>query len=269
MTEVLYRRDGDQYVPTAAAGSPWHPGLLHGASVSGLIGHVAWQWVSEQTDFFVNRLSIDLLRPVPAVPLSVQREVLRDGRRLKLVRFSVLAGGRLVCKAEALAQKQTAVELPEYAPAPMAAPELFDSLPLSTVQAMLDRKGLDLPYGLHSLVELREILPWNETGKGLSWVRIPATIVEGEPLAPLVNAALQSDLGNGAGQLNLGNRTGTINADITLSLFRYPESEWLCFESEARLPQTGVGLIHTRLYDRRGECGHILQSVQVNPEYQG
>ncbi len=168
-----------------------------------------------------------------------------------------------------MAQKQTQVTLPDYAPSPLPPPEHFDALPHSSIQALLDSKGLNIPYGLHSLVELREILPWRERGSGLAWVRIPVTIVPGVALTPLVRACLLSDMGNGAGQLNLGNHTGTINADITLSLFRYPVSDWLCFESGARLPETGVGLVHSRLFDTDGECGYVVQTVQVNPEYQG
>lgn len=267
MTEALYQRQGNLFTPTEAAGSPWHPGLLHGGSVSGLLGFVAREWLDSAPGFFVNRLTIDLLRPVPKAPLRVAVEPVRDGRRLKLVDIRIHAGEQLVCRASALAQRQGKVVLPDYAPRPDAPPVGPHQLDASSVQEKLDARGVNLPPGLHSRVELREVTPWNQTGKGTSWVRIPVTIVEGVPLSPLTRAALVSDLGNGAGQLYLGNGVGSINADITLSLFRYPVSEWICFQSEAQMPETGIGVVHTRLYDEESAIGHVVQTVQANVEY--
>ncbi len=43
MTEALFQRDGDLYVPTPACGSPWSPGLLHGGPVVGLMAHTGEQ----------------------------------------------------------------------------------------------------------------------------------------------------------------------------------------------------------------------------------
>ena len=43
--EVLFERNGDQYFPTALAGSPWHPALLHGGAPVGLIAHALEQVV--------------------------------------------------------------------------------------------------------------------------------------------------------------------------------------------------------------------------------
>lgn len=269
MAEILYQREGNLFTPNQAAGSPWHPGLLHGGSVSGLLGFVVQEWIDTLPAFFVNRLTIDLLRPVPSAPLKVETGLLRDGKRLKILVLEVMAGETLVCRAQALAQQRKQVTLPDYAPRPAPPPSGPEGIADSTVQQMLDSKGLNFPSGLHSHILLREVTPWRERGQSTSWVNIPVQVVDGVPLTPFTRTALMSDFGNGAGQLNLGNNVGSINADITLSLFRYPQSEWICFESEAQMQQSGLGVVHTRLYDTEGAAGFVLQTVQTNNEYQG
>ncbi len=269
MTVALFERRGEAFQPTEAAGSPWHPEILHGGSVSGLLGRVVEQWLHQWDGFMVQRLTLDLLRPVPRMPLHTECELVRDGGRLKMLHVNLWAGERLVCQARALAQRGRSVTLPDYAPRPAPPPRGPEGLADSSVQDKLGAKGLDLPSGLHSRVLLREITPWDERGHSTSWVRIPVVIVADEPMTPFTRAALVADMGNGAGQLNLGNNTGSINADITLALSAYPESEWICVAGEAIMHDNGLGLVHARLYDTRGEFGHVLQTTQVNPEYSG
>jgi acyl-coenzyme A thioesterase PaaI-like protein len=269
MTVALFERRGEAFMPTEAAGSPWHPEVLHGGSVSGLLGLVVQQWLDEWDGFMVQRLTLDLLRPVPRMLLHARCELIRDGGRLKILNVNLWAGERLVCQARALAQRGPGASLPDYAPRPAEPPPGPEGLADSSVQAMLDAKGLDLPPGLHSHVLLREVTPWDERGRSTSWVRIPVDIVAGESTTPFMRTALLADMGNGAGQLNLGNNTGSINADITLALSAYPASEWICIAGEAIMHDNGLGLVHSRFYDTRGEIGHVLQTTQANPEYAG
>lgn len=268
MTALFERRD-DGFMPTEAAGSPWHPQLLHGGSVAALFGREVQRWLDHWDGFMVQRLSLDLLRPVPRTLLSVTSTLVRDGGRLRILGLDLRADDRLVAQARALAQRGTPVTLPDYAPRPASPPAGPDGLEPSSVQAKLDAKALDLPPGLHSHVQLREVTPWDERGRGISWVRVPVEIVAGEPLTPFTRAALICDMGNGAGQLNLGDDKGSINADITLALSAYPVSEWVCIDAEAVMRENGLGVVHSRLYDTRGEMGHVLQTTQVNPEYTG
>ena len=76
----LYHQCGDHFEPTEYARSPWHPGLLHGASVAALFGFHLARWGHEHADLRMTRLSLDLLRPVPMAPLAMRQTVLRDGR---------------------------------------------------------------------------------------------------------------------------------------------------------------------------------------------
>jgi len=269
MTECLYHRTDNLFNPTPVAGSPWHPSLLHGGAVSALFGQVIAEQAEQHPDFMVNRITMNLLRPVPMQSLAVSCEWLREGNRLRLLQVSILVEGRLVAQAEALLQKQSAVVLPDYAPRPALPPEGPSGLPDFDIQAFLDAKGLPIPEGFHSRVQVREVTPWDERGAATGWIRVPVDIVAGVPLTPLSQVCMVSDLGNGTGQLNVGDGVGCINADITLALFRYPRSEWICLSSDAQLSEQGCGVVHTRLYDSEGAIGHVLQSIQTNGEFRG
>ena len=269
MTECLYQRLENVFNPTPVAGSPWHPSLLHGGAVSALFGQVISEQAARHPDFIVNRITMNLLRPVPMQALTVSSQWLREGNRLRLLQVDVYAAGRLVAQAEALLQRTSPVVLPDYAPRPAMPPAGPEGLPVFDIQSMLDSKGLSIPPGFHTRVQVRELSPWNEQGATTAWLHIPVHIVAGVPLNPLSRVCMLSDLGNGTGQLNLGGGMGCINADITLSLLRYPVSEWICFSSEAQLSQQGCGVVHTRLYDSEGAIGHVLQSIQTNGEFSG
>ncbi|MDF1630099.1 MAG: thioesterase family protein [Alcanivoracaceae bacterium] len=269
MTECLYQRLDNVFNPTAVARSPWHPSLLHGGAVSALFGQVISEQAALQADFTVNRITMNLLRPVPMQALTVSCQWLREGNRLRLLRVDIHADGRLVAQAEAVLQRVLPVQLPDYAPRPAAPPAGPEGLPEFNIQQMLDSKGLEIPTGFHSRVQVRELTPWNEQGATTAWLRVPVHIVSGVPLNPLSQVCMLSDLGNGTGQLNLGAGVGCINADITLALLRYPVSDWICFSSEALLSEQGCGVVHTRLYDSEGAIGHVLQSIQTNGEFSG
>jgi len=53
MTEVLFQRDGDLYLPTPASGSPWGPEQLHGGPVVGLMAHAVEQ-ASDNNDLHLS-----------------------------------------------------------------------------------------------------------------------------------------------------------------------------------------------------------------------
>lgn len=267
MTESLYTRDGEFFLPTDAAGSPWHPSVLHGGAATGLMGHAIQQLLP--AGFVVTRVTMDLMRPVPKAPLAVQSQVARDGSRLKVIEVEVSHNGKPVCRASASLAKAQNIALPDYAPRPHAAPAGPDGLPQFSIQDMLDAKGLDIPKGLHTRVEVRSQRLWEEQGRNTSWLRLPLTVLPGEAVTPFTRVCMVSDLGNGVAQLNLGNAAGMINSDVTLALFRLPAGEWLCFDSEAQVQPTGTGVVHSTLYDVNGSFGYVVQSVMVNREFGG
>ena len=61
--------EDDVALPTGFARGPWDPGALHGGPVAALLDAVE-QLASEEVDWFVTRLTVELERPVPIAPLG-------------------------------------------------------------------------------------------------------------------------------------------------------------------------------------------------------
>lgn len=112
MTEALFQRDGDLYLPTPACGSPWSPGQLHGGPVVGLMAHAVEQ-ASDNNDLHLSRLTVDLLRAVPNAPLTVTTRLVRGGKRLQILEASLFAGEAEVTRASALFLENRPVTVPD------------------------------------------------------------------------------------------------------------------------------------------------------------
>lgn len=261
---ILYHQAGDTFVPTPLANGPWAGAVLHGSAVAGLFGHLAETQVAAHPAFMLNRLTLDFMRPVPNAPLRAETETLRDGGRLKLWQLRLFAGDSLMAQALAVAQYRDEVVVPDTAPRAPAPPPHHSTLPLSLMADWMRTRRPDVPHSLHSLLEMRLLSPWNLSGVGHCWLHLPAQIVADTPCSPLVHAVMISDMGNGAAHLDLMPGLGTINADITLSLYRYPTSTWLGMRACNIFQPHGTGIIHAELFDETGGIGHVLQTVLAN-----
>src|SRR5690349_7431585 len=95
--ESIYRVEGVTAETSAFAGGPWNPKLQHGAAPSSLIC-----WAVEQlpspVPMRVARLTVDLMRPVPVAPNTIETEVLREGRKIQLIAVRLLASGTEVVR---------------------------------------------------------------------------------------------------------------------------------------------------------------------------
>ena len=99
--EPIYRVDGATAETSAFAGGPWDPKLQHGAAPSSLI---CWavERLPSPAPMRVARLTVDLMRPVPVAPLTIETELLREGRKIQLVSVRLLADGTEVVRATVL-----------------------------------------------------------------------------------------------------------------------------------------------------------------------
>ena len=96
--EAIYKVEGTTIETSAFAGGPWDPRLQHGAAPSSLIC-----WAVEQlpapVPMRVARLTVDLMRPVPVAPLTIETEILREGKKIQLAAIRLLADGKEVVRA--------------------------------------------------------------------------------------------------------------------------------------------------------------------------
>ena len=106
-------------LPTGFARGPWDPRALHGGPVAALLAYAVEQAPSDDVDWFVTRLTIDLERPVPLEPLRFQSEVTRPGRKVSIVEATVThaESGAVLARARALRIRTADVALPVHDPA--------------------------------------------------------------------------------------------------------------------------------------------------------
>jgi len=267
VTPAVFLRDGETFIPTERALSPWSPSLLHGGPAAGLLARAVEAW-GEGTGLAPARFTFDLFRPVPRLPLRTEAAPVRVGRRIAVVEARLLAADELVSRATAVLLRPTPVDVPpsaRFAPPPFPGPDGLPAAPMAPRIRMPGREGF------HTTLEVRRLLVGEPGGGGraAAWVRLPCAFVEGEPLSPLVHLAAVSDFANGLAHISAGPETGFINVDITLVLHRLPAPGWVAIDATSGAEPHGIGAISGQLYDAQGRVGALLQTLLANPRRAG
>jgi acyl-CoA thioesterase len=255
MPEAVFQKDGERFVPTAAAGGPWSHETLHGGAACGLLARAIERGAPDPA-FALIRLTVDLFRAIPRAPLTVRVEPVRAGRRVHAVAASLCADGTEITRASALLLRRSeaaaGAELGPPPPGPAG---------IATTRLSPDRRA-GFPTGFHTTIECRWVSRGGETPPCV-WMRLPVPLVEGEETTPLVHAAALADFGNALasfGARAAGREAGYINADVTLYLARAPGAGWIALEAERQSEREGVGFVDVALYDERSRFGRVAQA---------
>ncbi|MSQ29098.1 MAG: thioesterase family protein [Dehalococcoidia bacterium] len=268
MTDAVFTRDGDSYVPTSHAKSPWSPDGLHGGPPAGLLAYAIARFVDDP-EMQISRLTVDLFRMVPNTPLRTRVEAVRSGRRVMGVDAVLIADGVEVVRASALILRRSEAPVGGGVYPPPPGPEGYTSqLGIGRFPRPEPPPGVPLqrPFlpGFHASVETRWVSAPDEQPPTV-WVRVPMAFIEGEETTPLTRAAVVSDFGNALSSLaGVGKDLSYINADINLNLIREPVGEWVCIQIDHRDEVAGVGVVESIWYDQRGRYGRVTQSRLAN-----
>lgn len=263
----LFRLDNDRLIPTDHTRGPWAGGGLHGGAICGAVGWASAGAVDDgslrdvsRPPFMLTRLTTEILRPVPVEPLTVNAEVVRRGRRVLVTAARLVdAGGRPLVRASAqwVRADPYGLLLTDQAPPPARPAEVTDPA----------AGGLDYPRpGFNcDALELRALSgTTEEPGPGVIWVRMKVDLIQGHPNGPIELLSAVSDYGNAVGWEPSADGQPMINPDVTLQVFRYPRSEWICLQSTAHITATGVGMMETVLWDDDGPVGRSLSTMLEN-----
>jgi acyl-CoA thioesterase len=268
--DAIFHRDGDSFVPTPFAASPWTPGALHGGPPAGLIARCIEQYIADP-EMQLARLTVDLFRAVPSEPLHVQVETVRGGRRIHVVQASIFAGDVEVTRGHAALLRRSDAPVGGFVYPPPPGPDGLEvnaglARP-STDGSRSERPGMP---GFHTTIEVawasERLAP-----RPTAWMRIPMPFIEGEETSPVTRAAALSDFGNaianqvGAGEGRPISSLAYINSDVTLYMDRDPEGEWLCLQADHRDEVEGVGHVEAAWFDHRGRYGRAVQARLANP----
>jgi hypothetical protein len=231
---------------------------MHGGAPAALLAREIDQ-VDAPAPMMVSRLTIDLLRPVPLVPLQVQTRVVRPGRKVQWVEGIIEADGAEVARCVALRQRLAQVTLPEAAGA--GGPASPPPPALGWFRAETDRARV----GFIASMDLRFVAgDFEGLGPATVWFRLTRDIVEGELPTPLMRVATAADFGNGVSRVLDWDRWVFINPDLSIHLHRLPAGEWICLDARTEVQPSGVGVAESVLFDEHGVIGRSLQSLLVD-----
>ena len=259
--EPIFRVDGNRVVTSPDAAGPWDPRMQHGSAPAALAVWAA-EAIAAPVPMRIARVTIDLMRPVPVAPLTVESQILRDGRKIRLCGVRLLADGIVVVSASVLKIKQQAAELPPAIaelpvdlPGPdacMIEPADFVSSPFVRCISMRAARGR-----------------FGQLGPGVIWFRVDHPLIAGAAVSQAMRAVVASDFSNGTSPVLDFKKWTFINADLTVSLAREPVGDWILLDGESWIgpdgAPDGAGLAMSRLADQRGYFGRAIQSLVIGP----
>ena len=239
MTAALFHLDGELLVPTELARGPWDPAALHGgptaaAVMRGAEAHLITEPGGLEGGWQVSRMTVELLRPVPLAPLTVDARTVRPGRKVRLVAVTVTAGTgerAEVARAVVLAVRSRELDLP----------------------ARLQPVGVPPPLP-------EELAPVELPASGEEW---PAFHNRG--VSASVRAAALADFPNGISNELEFRRWRFLNPELSVHFARPPEGDWIRLAARSLVGPSGVGMAEASLADHRGDFGRSVQSLLVEP----
>src|SRR3954453_10696653 len=240
---AIYRVDGDRVVTSADAAGPWDPRMQHGSAPASLMGWAA-EAIPPPVPMTIARVTIDLMRPVPVAPLTLQTEVLRAGRKIQLCAVRLLADGALAAAATVLKITTQANALPlEAAEPPLELP--------GPDQSRVDPAGFSNSPFVRGISLRAARGSFGVPGPGAIWYRADRPLVEGFAISQAMRAVVAADFCNGTAAVLEFREWTFINADLTVSMARRPVGEWILVDAESWTGPDGAGLAMARLADTK------------------
>ena len=256
--ESIFERDGEAFVPTEAALSPWSDQQLHGGPPAMLMAR-AVEAVPADQPMLVVRMTVELMRPVGRTPLTVTSRLVRPGRKVQLVEASLRNAEHEVARMTALRIRTTEVAVQAAAtPPPRPGPEGLPDQPHRW------RAGEDAYHLLGVEVRAPTV---DSTGlpAGWAWFRLKLPLLPGEEPSPLQRVCAAADFPNGISYRIDPRQITFINPEVTIYLQRPPVGEWVLVDATTWVEPHGTGMTEGVLYDQSGRIGKSLQGLILEP----
>jgi acyl-CoA thioesterase len=247
--EAFFAREGERFLPGDRARGPWDRESLHGRVISGLLAYAIEQRHGDAA-FHPARLTVDMFRLAPHAPLEVHTRAVREGKRIRAVDASMVAGGVEVARASAVLLRKA-----EQPPGHVWSPPAWDAPPPEQIAPPRYEGAPGRAATWDPAWETRNINgDFGSVGPKRAWLRETVDFIEGEATSAFVRVAAAADFANplsnsGDAGLNF------INSDVTVYLHRLPVDEWVGFEVTSHHSHEGVAIGECALYDREGAIG--------------
>jgi hypothetical protein len=272
--------------PTWLTAGPWSAEAQHGGPPSGLLAFAIDQYENAVDiesraipPFMLARITIDLLRPVPLTTLTVGVRMIRPGKRVQLVESSLWANGEPGEGIEVA--RATGMRVRQLSGAPghetLALPADDDrqhdavhrAYPAvgSPERATMGTR-LDHGRGFHAdACELRFLRgDLGQGGASIMWGRLLGPLLDETALTGTPLAVCLSDFGNAVGSYLPMEEWGYLNTDLTMSLFRRPQGEWICLDGLMQTHPAGIGQATCALHDAHGPIGRSAATLLLTQQ---
>jgi hypothetical protein len=256
MPDALFLRDGEAFVPSEAARSPWSPQALHAGPPAALVTRAIESLEADR--WWVVRLTVDIMAEIPVAPVRVETQLGRSGRKVQLVEGRVTddAGATLLRAFAWRVRRAGPLALPPPVDAPPPRPPLPETLP------PYERSGAHYSDFFGNGVEKR-LFGGRVEGPGRAgmWFRLRVPLVQGEAPSPLQTLVAVVDSANGISAAVPWERFVFPNTDLGVYLAREPQGEWIAVDAVSYLDPGGRGISDTALFDTRGFVGRANQAL--------
>jgi hypothetical protein len=253
MDDTLYEPLGpDRFRATRLTQGPWRTDQQHGGPVAALLAHRAAAAVPD--DWAIPQITVDYLSPVPVGDLTVTSETLKSGRRTACVVAEMSDERRTVARARAWltapGDSPGGVTQPPEPPAPLPTESSYGRARFA--------------FGFQEAVEMRFVAgSFRAMGPGTAWAHLRVPLVGDTPARPVERVLALCDFATGVSAEVERDAYTYSNLDLSLHLYRQPETEWTCLDAVTTIGLAGVGVCDTVLFDERGAVGRSAQSLFV------
>jgi hypothetical protein len=252
----FFRLEDGLLIANDAARGPWSADACHAGPVTGLVARALEQVLPHKQ---LVRLTLNFRRPIPMLGLNVTAVVDRDGRDVAIASADVKSDAGVCVTASSLhIAPQASTDLPNaFRPHPDFSEAVPGEFPLQHAPhgRPFFSSGIEVAY------------PPGETrapGPTTVWMRT-LPIVAGEVPSAFQSLCPLADCGNGVSRNAEFTEAIFINPDLTIAVFRLPESDWLASEAMSHWQSNGVGMSQAQLFDVKGAVGFALQTLLVRP----
>jgi hypothetical protein len=244
-----------RYRATSATAGPWDPNVQHGGPPAALLATVM-DACDPVVGVRLARVTVELLSPIPVGEVKVESQVVRPGRRVRLLEATMEAGGRLVALARGWQVAAQANLFPQQPVSPSAA--LPPPRPVEFFTPGADA------WGYAAALEWRFASGgFDELGPAEVWGRVRIPLIAERRLTGLQRLLIFVDSANGVSGVLPFDEWIFVPTALTVTLHRHPRGEWILMRAETTLSEDGIGSCFAYIEDMDGPVGTASQPLVI------
>ena len=261
----FFLSEGDTWIPQRACIGPWSPELLHAGPIAALCVSLGEE-LAPGENVVTSRLTLDLLRPIRALPLQVRCEWIKQGRRVSILQIHMQQDGRDTVWGSVQRTALAPVQLPDLSGSgvtlepPPDQPEDFHAHSEAY-------SGRSLAPFVDEACQIHTPEPGGflKEPATIAWLCVTAEIEPGRPLSTAAAVAAAADCGNALGAPVTLDPPPLMfmNADLTIHLVRAPHDAWVRMQPDSIWQENGLGQTRCSLSDRRGMLGTSVVTLPL------